>query len=511
MIGPGATVDGRLARALGLGLAMLVALVSALAGAQGPAPLLVRMDERGFTPVALEVRQGDVVTFENLGREPRWPASHIHPTHQVYPEFDPRRAIAPGESWIFRFDRVGAWNFHDHLNPDLTGTIVVRERGQTPTAKGIDPIGKLRALLGRGYETILVSAGRLYYWAFPDEWGRTLAALGVRETADREEELRYWLALAGPEALMAKLLQDSRGGSIFDCHHAAHQIGRVAYGLYGARTFQRGDASCHAGYYHGAMEAFLQERGTRNLAAEIEQLCNDFGTRFGKFQCFHGVGHGVMAYEGYNLPKALEGCGHLATAYSRGACYEGAFMENFVAGQGFGALAGHRTPWLSRDPHFPCNGISQDPGLQFHCYQMQTSWMLFLYQLDFEKVARECLRARPDMIPVCFKSFGRDAAAQSRRDPAEIARLCGRVPRVREAPDAYEQCVTGAVNVVVDFWGGRLRDQASELCRRVDDAAKRTCYAVVVSRLFDVFATSAERRQVCLSFEPAYQELCQRV
>src|SRR5262245_55787372 len=41
--------------------------------------------------------------------------------HLIYPEFDPRRPIGPGERWSFRFSRPGTWKFHDHLTPDMTG------------------------------------------------------------------------------------------------------------------------------------------------------------------------------------------------------------------------------------------------------------------------------------------------------------------------------------------------------------------------------------------------------
>ena len=87
----------------------------------------VRMESGKFVPDALEIRVGDQVTFENHDTEPRWPASNLHPTHGIYPEFDPQEGIPPGGSWSFVFDRAGGWKFHDHLTPTLRGIIEVVE------------------------------------------------------------------------------------------------------------------------------------------------------------------------------------------------------------------------------------------------------------------------------------------------------------------------------------------------------------------------------------------------
>ena len=47
------------------------------------------------------------------------------PTHELYPSFDAQKTILDGDSYEFTFDRAGRWGYHDHLNPDIQGTIVV--------------------------------------------------------------------------------------------------------------------------------------------------------------------------------------------------------------------------------------------------------------------------------------------------------------------------------------------------------------------------------------------------
>ncbi len=91
-----------------------------------PDPIaVITMTPEGFSPTTTRVKNGDVVRFENKDTDWRWPASDLHPTHELYPEFDPQEPIKAGEGWSFRFQEQGSWRFHDHLKPNKRGTLVV--------------------------------------------------------------------------------------------------------------------------------------------------------------------------------------------------------------------------------------------------------------------------------------------------------------------------------------------------------------------------------------------------
>lgn len=86
---------------------------------------VIQMNEDGFFPHDVHIKVGEAVRFENTGLEWHWPASNLHPTHELYPEFDPREPIAPQESWAFVFTKKGGWMYHDHLEPNHRGTVYV--------------------------------------------------------------------------------------------------------------------------------------------------------------------------------------------------------------------------------------------------------------------------------------------------------------------------------------------------------------------------------------------------
>lgn len=98
-----------------------------------PESAVIRYTDSGYEPSSLAVKRGAAVIFKNESSREMWPASAMHPTHKVYPTtggcigstFDACRGSKQGEEWIFMFDAVGAWGYHDHLNPRSFGSITV--------------------------------------------------------------------------------------------------------------------------------------------------------------------------------------------------------------------------------------------------------------------------------------------------------------------------------------------------------------------------------------------------
>jgi plastocyanin len=102
--------------------------------------VIIKITTDVFEPKGVEIFKGTKVTWVNEQSNPSWPASAVHPTHEVYPGssikkcgtpeqdkiFDACRGLKQGESWSFIFNEVGEWYYHDHLNPSLKGKIVVK-------------------------------------------------------------------------------------------------------------------------------------------------------------------------------------------------------------------------------------------------------------------------------------------------------------------------------------------------------------------------------------------------
>ena len=91
----------------------------------GEASGVIEITEAGFSPQTVTIPAGGTVTFINNGQAPHWPASDVHPTHELLPSFDAKRGLATGESYSHVFTEAGTWRCHDHLAPKNVCTIVV--------------------------------------------------------------------------------------------------------------------------------------------------------------------------------------------------------------------------------------------------------------------------------------------------------------------------------------------------------------------------------------------------
>lgn len=93
----------------------------------GSGRVVISIADTGFNPVAVTVTPGTTVVFVNNGQGLHWPASDVHPTHQELPGFDAGRRLSTGEEYSFVFSDSGTWSFHDHVNPQFTGSVTVAE------------------------------------------------------------------------------------------------------------------------------------------------------------------------------------------------------------------------------------------------------------------------------------------------------------------------------------------------------------------------------------------------
>ncbi len=83
------------------------------------------LTENGFEPRYVKIDLGTTVVFSTNVVRPFWPASNLHPSHGIYPEFDPRKPIDPYDKWSFTFNKTGTWGFHDHIRSYFNGVIYV--------------------------------------------------------------------------------------------------------------------------------------------------------------------------------------------------------------------------------------------------------------------------------------------------------------------------------------------------------------------------------------------------
>lgn len=84
----------------------------------------VTIDNSKFSPEEITVNAGDEVTWKNEDGTAHFVATDNHPSHTILPGME-SQVLDAGESWSFVFDEVGEWDYHCHLHPNETGTVIV--------------------------------------------------------------------------------------------------------------------------------------------------------------------------------------------------------------------------------------------------------------------------------------------------------------------------------------------------------------------------------------------------
>lgn len=283
----------------------------------------VELRKDGFYPSDLSIKKGEMVTFTTSRTNFYWPASDIHPSHGVYPEFDPKVPINPNKSWTFEFDKIGIWKFHDHLAPSFKGTITVLDSStQNTSSQG--------PKCDRDVQPVPVQC--------------------------RKEELLQLLNKDGVEPTFLKLEQIYQANPELagSCHGVTHDLGLASYPLYlkdKNSVLSHRTAYCASGFYHGFMEAMLGASRDVELSRQFCLLVNEKLTSLAPdsyLQCFHGIGHGAIEYtlgsgikpnsnESILLKPALELCVKASkTDQELYRCASGAFnaLANiYISGQ----------------------------------------------------------------------------------------------------------------------------------------------------------------------------------
>jgi hypothetical protein len=326
-------------------------------------------------------------------------------------------------------------------------------------------------------------------------------------------------------------------------HGLTHMVGIRGYR--GAATVGDSFAACtplhQSGCYHGVIQAYFSElraaHGPAAMTAErLDAVCAPYrgpdGDQWQRFQCLHGMGHGVMLVHDNHLPRALGACDLLSDSWEREVCYGGAFMENVMgviaphhAHVAEAVVGGHDThaghdahhhdhadhgdhgvdaEFAAIDPtdlHYPCSALDQ--RYQVACYDMQTATMLHLLDRDIAATAAAC-REAPDSLlrAVCHRSLGRDINAMTGGAHARSAELCALA-----APQDRSACHTGVVKNVIDV----TADVSTGLayCALVPEGDEsQACYRAMGEQSAILMADPADRQRFCGALEGRHRTVC---
>jgi hypothetical protein len=288
----------------------------------------------------------------------------------------------------------------------------------------------------------------------------------------------------GPRAslpLLARLQKSRRVDLSVNDHDLAHAVGRETAKDFGSNfeSFDLCPITFNYGCPHGFFEYVLGRTDTPREAAST--VCDTVGGQKQRlltagFSCYHGVGHGVMMAQAYDLRESLGTCDTLGSAQAREGCWQGVFMENVNAGMTDRARRG---VFSAKKPLAPCDTIGGRYKRQ--CYINHAGWLMMVAERRVERASAYCLGAERSYRPTCMQSIGlmvtnpvwQATLAPNVRNRSQSAiawELCSRFP-----PGGRADCVTAGIDNLANFDQlNPVRQRA--FCAEVGPAFKGACY-----------------------------------
>lgn len=444
--------------------------------------LVISLEKDGFHPASIRVAQGAKVTFVNHTNTTMWPASNLHPTHEIYPEFDPKAPVLPGATWAFTFTKSGVWRYHDHLRPTFTGSVLV---------------GDIAAMQPVNLDTCKQKqeiSEKEQCWDEAIE--QTVATKGL------DEAFRVFSELYESEPGVPKA-----------CHGWAHVLGKAAFDLYSEQkslVLKKETEYCGYGFFHGFIERLLQTTGN---VGEVKKFCEYASKQLPEqseaayANCIHGIGHGSVSVDNpalfgnfqAMLDVGLKSCdAALTTAEDRRNCHDGAFnaMELYEYDGEYGLT------YTSSDPFGHCR--TQKEEYKISCYFEYVGPLVNVTNHDFKKASRliDSENVSAEIRNVFISRLAADFMLDDLVKPTQEqnVRNCRAVPK-----DMRESCFKGVVNgFIAHGEPGKEYVKALAFCHAsyLEGHEKDICYQIILGHI------ASRDPSVCAQVPEQYKNYC---
>jgi hypothetical protein len=288
----------------------------------------------------------------------------------------------------------------------------------------------------------------------------------------------------GPRAslpVLERLQREQRVDLSVNDHDLAHAVGRETAKDFGSNfeAFDLCPTIFNYGCSHGFFEYVLARTDTPKDAALT--VCETVGGDKNRllisgFSCYHGVGHGVMMAQAYDLRESLRTCNTFPTHQAQEGCWQGVFMENVNAGMTDRARKGVFT---RSNPLAPCDKVATQ--YKHQCFINHAGWLMRVAQNSVERATGYCLKVRGPDRTACMQSVGlmvTNPVWQANLSPNAAKKsqstvaweLCSRFPKA-----GHQDCVIAAVDNLANFDQLNVgREKA--FCGEVATGLKTVCY-----------------------------------
>lgn len=316
-----------------------------------------------------------------------------------------------------------------------------------------------------------------------------------------------------------------------DMHLLGHVVGDVLYKQEGLNGIKICTEDFRNACSHSIIVGFFTDRGEAALP-EISQACQQAPGGSGAYtMCFHGLGHGILAYTDYDLRKAIDICQKTFDQAEIAQCISGTIMEIISGGDHEKALwSRQRQKYLFTDnPFYPCSADFMPENGKQLCYNYLTPYLWEAVganinrpeESDFTKSFALC-----NQIPQkdaqyklsCFGGFGKEFTALAQnKDIRKIDKLTDEQflkvinwCQLAKEADGVNACLLQALSSI--FWGGENdRKAAVRFCKVIPDKeGQQSCFTDLIGQVSFYIKDASYRQSFCEDLPSEFNAQCKR-
>ncbi len=319
-----------------------------------------------------------------------------------------------------------------------------------------------------------------------------------------------------------------------DLHLLGHYVGEILYKQKGSKGMEYCTHDFRNACSHTIVVGLFQEKGSQALPEIVEACKLAPGGKGAYNMCFHGLGHGVLAFTGYSIEKAVDICSSLEKQATSGRefpeCVGGIIMEIISGGDHDKKIwESQREKYLeTEDPLYPCSSSMIPRAAKERCFSYITPH-LFEFDggnrnnpsnVDFERAFKYCaVSAISEMDQqACYEGFGKEFVVLARdRDIRKIAEITdSEIEQVYEwcslAPNSQgiEYCLRSSlINI---YWGGENSvDGAIRFCNLIEKLNDISCFKTLIENVSYYITDKNYKKEFCTEIPEKYKESCEAI
>ncbi|HEY0907798.1 MAG TPA: hypothetical protein VGE35_00435 [Candidatus Paceibacterota bacterium] len=314
-----------------------------------------------------------------------------------------------------------------------------------------------------------------------------------------------------------------------DIHLLGHVVGDILYEQEGPEGIMLCTSDFRNACSHTIVIGTLLEKGPDSFS-EIAALCRRAPGGSGAYtMCFHGLGHGVLAFNDYELPTAVKMCEKASPTRGREyrECVGGTIME-MISGVHDVEMWKEKVKkyFKDEDPLYPCSASFIPNEAKSMCYTYLTPHLFTAAGADLgrpdlksiEKAFTYCDPLKGQSRNACFDGFGKEFAvlvqnrdiriieSMTEKQMTRMLDMC----ELAKPRDGQIKCLLGALHSL--FWGGENDPSVSlRMCAVAETRGEgKECYEDLIKTTGHYISDKKRRTDICEAMIEPYITQCKK-